>query len=521
MGVAWGRVWPAIAVAAAASLLIVPIWAAALPAMPDLPAHLACFYLLGGAVKIPQLAQYFRIDWQFVPNLAAEVAVPPLARIIGLIAATKLFLSAAVALWVLGAAAIQRALFGRIGIAPLMAAFFAYNANFFWGFLNYDFAAGLCLLLFAAWIASSGWPRAPRVLAFTAAVTVVYFCHLFAAAVLLMMIGCFELDRLIQEKALISRRAVARLAGVVLLGVPAAAAFVWLKPAGADGGHLEFNLLSTWEDRLGAAILFHFDQPAYAVLAALAALWGIGLWRGWLRIHPAMRIVLIALGLCIVFMPEWAMGGWGVDLRMPAIFGATAFAAADLHLPQRRQFLLAAGALIGLAFCAAAAAGNWQYYDRQYAEFRAAIKNSPEGTKFMTVLDGDAMGLASDEPYWHMAEFGIIDRHGFTSLLFTTAGQHVVRLQPVLQGIAASNAQQGSPPDVGELGDLAAGQVDGDVDIRDTFPYLMLFQCRYDEAVVIRASGKPSPVPDMLRLRHRGTFFDLYDVKRDDNCSSQ
>jgi hypothetical protein len=279
-------------------------------------------------------------------------------------------------------------------------------------------------------------------------------------------------------------------------------------------------LLSTWDDRLGSAILIRFDQPAYVLLAALAALWGFGLWRGWLRLHPSMRTPLIVLGLCVVFMPEWAMGGWGVDLRMPAIFGAVAFAAAELRPPSRWPEVLAGAALAGLVFCAASAGGNWLYYDRQYAEFRSVVRSSPPGTKFMTVLDGDAMGLASDEPYWHMAEFGIVDRQGFTPLLFTTAGQHVVRLQRAFEGIAASNAQQGSPPDVGELGDLAAGQVDGDVDIRDTFPYLKYFQCHYDEVVVIRAGGKPSPVPDLLRLRHRGSFFDLYDVRRDGSCSA-
>lgn len=519
MGIA--RIWTALCVAAAAAILVIPIWMSALPAMPDLPAHLACFYLLSGGIKVPELAHFYRVEWHFIPNLASEIAVPFLARFVSLVAAVKLYLSAAVALWVVGAAAIQRALFGRIGMAPLMAAFFAYNANFFWGFLNYDLAAGLCLVVFAGWIASAGLSRGLRIPVFAAAITLIYFCHLFAVAVLLLMIGCFELDFLIRANALFSRRALARGIDLFLLCLPAALAFVFLKPAFADGGHLEFNILPTWDDRLGSAILTKFDQPAYVALGALAVIGAFGFWRGWLRVHPTMRTVLIALALCVVFMPEWAMGGWGVDLRVPAIFGAVAFAAADIRLSLRWRASLAAAALAGLAYCAAAAAGNWLYYDRQYSEFRAAIRTSPPGVRIMTALDGDAMGLASDEPYWHMAEFAIIDRHGFTPLLFTTAGQHVVRLQPAFERVAASSAQQGSPPDVGELGDLAAGQVDGDVDIRDTFPYLMWFQCHYDEVVVIRSGGKPSPVPDILRLRHRGSFFDLYEIRRDDSCAGK
>jgi hypothetical protein len=514
-----GRFWPAILVGVVAVVLIAPIWAVDLPAMPDLPAHVACFYLLAGGIRDPHLAHFYRLDWQFVPNLASEISVPLLSHVMGLVPATKLFVSAAVALWIGGAAAIQRALFGRIGIAPLFAAFFAYNANFFWGFLNYDFTAGLGLLVFAGWIATAKWQRVPRLVLFTAIMTVVYFCHLFAEAVLLLMIGCFELDALIREKALFSRRIFARAIDIAVLVLPSALAFLLLKPKAADGSHLEFNLLSTWDDRLGAAFQMHYDEPGYIILGLLGLLWGVGMWRGWIKLHPSMRMVVLVLLACVVFMPEWALGGWGVDLRMPAVLGAVAFSAVEFRLPARVQAALAAIALAALAFCAAGAGGNWAYYDHQYTEFRGALKASPIGTKIMTVLDGDAMGLSSDQPYWHIAEFAILDRGGFSPLLFTTAGQHVVRVRREFQPIAAATAQQGSPPDVGELGDLAADQVDGDKDIPEEFPYLMLFQCHFDEVVVIRSGGKASPVPALLKLRHSGSFFDLYDVQRDDACT--
>jgi len=516
---ALGRTWPALLVAVAAALLIAPLWLVDLPAMPDLPAHLACFYLLAGGLKDPHLAHFYRLDWQFVPNLASEIVIPALSYVTGLVPAAKLFLSAAVAFWVFGAAAIQRALFGRIGIASLMAAFFAYNANFFWGFMNYDFTAGLDLVVFAGWIATATWSRASRIALFTVVVTIVYFCHLFAAAVLLLMMGCFELDALIRDKALLSRRMLARAVDLAILVAPSALAFVFLKPKAADGGHLEFNLLDTWDDRVGAAFQAYFDQPAYIALGVLGLLWGVGLWRGWIRVHPSMRIVLFVLLACVAFMPEWALGGWGVDLRLPAIFGAVAFASVEFHMSSRWQAVLAAAVMVALGFSAAGVGGNWAYYDRQYAEFRAALKDSPSGTRIMTVLDGDAMGLASDQPYWHIAEFAILDRQGFSPLLFTTAGQHVVRDQPEFQSIAAATAQQGSPPDVGELSDLAANDAHGDKDIPEEFPYLMLFQCHFDQVVVIRSGGKPSPAPETLRLRHRGSFFDLYDVQRDDACT--
>src|SRR3974390_1992556 len=268
-----GRYWPAWLPALAAAILIAPVWAVELPALPDLPAHLACFFLLGGGIGEASLGHFYRIDWQFVPNLASEITVPFLAWLMGLVPADKLFLSAAIAAWVFGAAAIKRALFGGVGVAALFAAFFAYNANYFWGFMNYDFSAGLGLLVFAAWIATDDWSRPIRLAAFALAATVVYFCHVFAFAVLLLFIGCYELDRLLRERAVLTRRTLHMLFDMLALAVVPAAAFLFLKPKAADGGHLEFNLLSTWDDRLGAAFQSRFDDPGYIVLALLALVW--------------------------------------------------------------------------------------------------------------------------------------------------------------------------------------------------------------------------------------------------------
>jgi hypothetical protein len=196
------------------------------------------------------------------------------------------------------------------------------------------------------------------------------------------------------------------------------------------------------------------------------------------------------------------------------------FASLSIPLPETARRLLAAVVVIAVGFNAAALAGNWRYYDKQYDEFRAALKDVPRGSRLVTVLDGDAMGEAADQPYWHMAEFAVIDRSAFTPLLFTTKGQHVVQLQPGLEKIAAISARQGSPPDISELDDLAAGTPDGDTDIVHVFPYLMRFQCHYDEAVVVHLNGNRSPVPDMLHLRHAGSFFSLYNIDHDD-CPGQ
>jgi hypothetical protein len=499
---------------AAALMLATPLWCVWAPAMPDYPAHLASFALIeqGTGNRI------YHLQWGFVPNLASEVLVPLLARLTGLVAATKLFLTAAIFFWVLGPGAIHRALYGRTGIAPLFGAFFAYNANFTWGFFNYYFSAGLSFLIFAAWIATDKRNGPARLAGFMLAITLLYFCHVFAAASLLLMLAGFEVAQNIRHEhhnpAALARRGFR----VVLLYLPAVLAFLFLKPHSPGDVSLEFNLADTMLDRFESLIQRAFDDPAYLLPAALFIGLGLALILRKARLHPALWGTLGLLLLGALFAPEWAMGGWAVHLRLPAVFGAVLFASAELRMTPRVRAALAGLALAMIAVCTATLTQSWLGYDRHYREFQAALEEVPRGTRLLTVLDGNAIGERPEQPYWHMAEFAIPERGVFTPLLFTTKGQHVVQLNQPYARYAAASAQQGSPPDVDELDYLARGEMDADAEMREGVPYLNHFQCHFDIAVVVHLDGKRTPVPTMLRLRHAGSFFSFYDVLPDRTC---
>ena len=395
--------WTGLTLLAAALMLAAPLWTVWAPAMPDYPAHLASFDLIrqgtGNAI--------YHLHWGFVPNLASELLVPWLARLTGTVVATKLFLTAAIFLWVLGPGAVHRALYGRTGIAPLFGAFFAYNANFIWGFFNYDFAAGLSFVIFAAWIATDKRNGPARVAGFMLAITALYFCHIFAAANLLLMIAGFELAQTIRHENR-APHALARRAGrVALLYAPAALAFLFLRPRSDDGGGLHFNLIDTMLDRFESLTQHAFDDPAYILPALLFAGLALAIWRSKARLHSALWISLALLLLTSLLAPEWAMGGWAVHLRTPPVFAALLFAAAEIRLKPVLRAGLALAALVMIAVSALILAQSWQGYDRQFREFIAALRDVPRGSKLLTVLDGDALGMRADQPYWHMAEFAV------------------------------------------------------------------------------------------------------------------
>jgi hypothetical protein len=507
--------WTGFTLIAAALMLAAPLWCVTSPAMPDYPAHLASFALIqkgtGNAV--------YHLHWSFVPNLAAEILVPLLARLTGVVMATRVFLTTAIFLWVLGPGAVHRALYGRTGIAPLFGAFFATNANFMWGFFNYYFSAGLSFVLFAGWIASEGRGGKMRYAGFALAVTALYFCHVFAAAGLVLMLAGYEVaqNRRLEDGdlRLLTRRA----ARVALIYLPAALAFIFLKPSSAGYAGLEFNLADTMLDRFESLIQHSFDDPSYLLPILLLAGMGMAVWSRRARLHPVMLVTLALLLAGSLLAPEWAMGGWAVHLRLPAVFGAMLFASAELRMPSKVRIALALAALSLIGWSGWSLAQTWIGYDRQYREFQQALPSIPRGARLLTVLDGDAIGMRSDQPYWHMAEFAVPARDAFTPLMFTTSGQHVVQLNPPYAPFAAATAQQGSPPDIDELEYLARGDMDADEDMPVIFPYLKYFQCHFDIAVVVHLDGKRSAMPAMLKLRRAGSFYSLYDIIPDKACA--
>jgi hypothetical protein len=495
------RNWTIVALVVAAALLISPLWLAGTPAMPDYPARLAGFYLIGGGGSA-----FYAIHWAAIPNLAGEIAVPFLARFMALDVAARLFLSVGVAMWVAGPALIQRALYGRVGVTALAASFFALNVNFMWGFLNYYFAAGLCMVVFAGWIASAAWPRAMRLAVFAGATVVLYFCHILAAGLFLLLVACFEMGRGTGWRAVLGDLAV--------LTMPVAVLYV-LKPVEMGGG-IRFELLGTFLPRVASLVQWRFDSPAWLVIAALAILFAAGLWRSVLTIHRQMRVALIVLVVAALSVPEVIAGGWGLHLRFPAVAAALLFAASDVTVPRRIAGVFGAAILAILGWMSFALAQEWRAYDAQIGEFRAALRDVPRGNHLMTAVDTSERGEVPSRLYWHMAEFAIMDRDAMTALMFATPGQHVVILKPAVAGFAAKTAREGTPPQMDELERLAAGDVATGNELR----YLSGFPCHYDEVVLIHANGRPARVPGMLRLRRDGSFFGLYDVAAE-ACSTR
>ena len=157
---AWARLGSDRSVATAVFVLLagvsfLPVLLTPIPAMVDYLNHLARMYILSQN-GTPDSNPYYEVAWALYPNLAMDLLVPTMARLVGVETAARLFLLLSQLLIVGGALVLERAVKGRMQLAGFAALMFLYCLPFTWGFVNFEFGLGVALLGIAAYLIGGG-----------------------------------------------------------------------------------------------------------------------------------------------------------------------------------------------------------------------------------------------------------------------------------------------------------------------------------------------------------------------------
>jgi hypothetical protein len=187
-----------------------PILRAELPPIVDYPNHLARMHVLIEQPRSEVLQQYYELHWRLLPNLAMDLTVPLLARVMPLDWAGKAFILFCLGLLPAGAALLHRVVAGQWSVWPLFAFLFLYTHVLIWGFLNYFCGLGLALLAFALWLSLAGRAVALRVGSASACALVLFFAHLMACAVFALFTVGHEIGDVWRQREFSAKRILAR-----------------------------------------------------------------------------------------------------------------------------------------------------------------------------------------------------------------------------------------------------------------------------------------------------------------------
>ncbi len=400
----------------------------------DYPNHLARMHILAALPDSPTLRQFYAIVWRPLPNLAMDLVVPGLARLMPLVWAGKLFVLLTLFLLAGGAAALHRALFGVWSAWPCLAFLLLYSRILLWGFLNYLFGLGLALLALAAWIALARRPGALRLPLGVAFALALFFAHLLAFGLYGVMVMGYELGRVLRSRAA-PGRALLDLALAGLSFLPALA-ILFLATPGAASGAITPGRLARKLDLL-FSVFDNYSRPfdvACFVLAVLALL--VAFWRGWVRLAPALAAPLALLAFTYLAMPSQLATASGADHRIPLLLGLLVVAGSRWTAPSRLGYRLFLGAALAMFLLRLGVVTlSWQASDQVYARLLPALDQLAPGSRLAVAYPPEALNSEAT-PLAHFPTLAILRRDAFVPTLFAFPTQQPVALRPRYRALA-------------------------------------------------------------------------------------
>ncbi len=494
--------------------ICIPIITHPLPPVSDYVNHLARMHVISTIKTDPNLARYYEIDWDIIPNLMMDFLVPVFARVMNIYLAGELFVVTAFVLITTGTLALNRALMGRWSVVPMIAFPLLYNVIFLVGLANYIFGIGLAVWALASWIflRNRAWPL--RYAASSIFVVTLFFCH-FAA------LGAYGVGLLSYELSLVMQRR-------KRLDVPAVAEFVAAGlPFLLAGVLLGFSPTMTlanavdWGTRGKIDGLLYVIEVYSDILAFLLAGMVIagGLWamrHRLLRIHPFAWFLIVVGGAVYLALPRVMFATYMADQRVPLALAFMLIACFDADLRRRevrRGFL--ALLLIALAIRLAEVSYFWSDLSGATSEFRTSVRRiRPGGKVFVSYADRTLGEDARDLGLVHAACIAMIERSALVTTAFTVVGKQILHVRPEYRNFV--DTEDGTPPSTAQL------LVTADHPDTTGVPEFWKNWTRFDYLYVLFTEDEtPNPDPKRLTLLYDGDRFQLYRINKPDGAAAE
>lgn len=486
-----------------------PVLLAPIPAMVDYPNHLARMYILSRA-GTPEANPFYQIEWALYPNLAMDLLIPLMARLVGVETASRIFLLLSQILIVSGAVAIERVVKGRIHIAGFVAVMFLYCLPFTWGFLNFEFGLGVALWGIAAMlrVEARGWLVRFGVNAMFAAG--LFAAHFFALGIYGVTIGIVELQRAWDNKMppaqFALRLMVLAAPVVVLLAIMASTG----GGVGAEGTNWFFEFKPLWLFRIMNG--YSLTVSAATMVVMMGSIY-IAARHGVLKFGPGGLWLATGFLLLYLAMPSRLFGTSFVDFRIIAAAALILPAFCTLSLPDARWKLAALGIVSAVTLANLAVVYFvWLSYRADYTAMIASFGKIERGS---LVLIGGS-GAGDDPPFHDLTEYPIYYAptlavhyaNAFVPNLFTAAGKQPVRANAFVERL---DIPHGGPVPMTILAALADGKSAANVPT-----FIRSWQKDFDYLYVL-GPHIPNPMPALLEERTSAARFVLYKIRRQPN----
>ncbi len=509
--------------------LALPILAVPLPMLLDYPNHLARIWLLSGGLDQGPMAAFYELDWAALTNIGIDLLAWGPGRFVPATLQGPVYIWLGAALPVLGAALLNRRLFGGWSWWQLGFGIFAWNLTLLAGFLNFNIGVGMALLAAAAepWVARQpGWAGFVLRLAVGFVLGVM---HAFALFLYAAVLGGLALGP--QARGWFGWPRIRTVLLAVAPAVAAVALLVVLAPA-LPGSHTAADaaprsplaeslaLLADpgrkLRNGLAAIQTYRLKPDLLALLFLLVPLaWAAA--RGWLRWHAGLFVAVAGMAVLFLAFPDFAVGTGWLDRRFAQMGCILALVALRPNLPARFAPVLAAAMLLMVAGRTAWVGWVWWQRSADVAAVERALQPVPAGA---LVLPLEHMPIANQVPlgrvfidgypsYYHLPALAVLRRQAFVPTLFTARGKQPLAVRPAFQALAVPEGPLASVNALEHLDRMPW--------YRDLAPYVQQWE-RFDFALVLNADMPdiygPVQLPAAFELVRDEGFAQLWRIRQ-------
>lgn len=383
-------------------------------------------HIIANLANSADLARYYIVKWEFIPNLAMDLLVPLTMPALSAETASQLFAALSLFLMVSGTIVLHRTLYGRWTLVPFLAFLLLYNRVFLWGFLNYLFSVGLALWMFAAYIYFRDRNKALRIAAFTLLSVILLVSHLHALASYSVLVACYELSIAWRDRP--NRPWANLLTGAAQFVVPA---ILFLTLSGSTSSARDVKWSSPLDKAAGVLDMVNnynlpLDIATFVLLAGLAA---IGMFLRRITIHRDLRLALAVLFIIYLCLPRMIFASFGADRRLLVIVALAAVAALDIEIHTARM-RIALGAGIAALFIVRMAVVdvNWVNAQKTYRPILAAIDHIPPGVRVAVISGGKVFPYLQNPPLEHVPNMAVVSKNVYVNSLFAEPGKQVLHV---------------------------------------------------------------------------------------------
>jgi hypothetical protein len=448
-----------------AAITSIPILLYPWPPLADYINHLSRMHIIATIGSDPDLARFYQVNWQVIPNLMMDLVVPVLEQVMNVFVAGQVYTIASFVLILSGTMALNRRLYGHWSVLPLIAFPLLYNNVFLVGTMNYVFGIGLAIWALAAWISLRERSILLRFAVSTLFVLALFFCHLFSVGLYGLGLLAYELHYLGQFYArgprplpadVISKRSVLRVIEFCAAGLPFVPVLplLMMSPTWNLRGTFHWEFYGKLDGLIYVIEVYsHFAAFLLTAIVAFAAGWGMR--------HRALKFhsfgwVLLAIGsTTYLVMPRIIFDTYMADQRLPISLAFMVIACAHLNL--RHQYVrtgFATVLVLLLAIRVFEVQTNWNELSRATASFRDSVRHIDRGSKVLVAYaDPDAGDDVKDLGLVHAACLAIIERSALVTTAFTVVGKQILHMRPEYR--ARVDSEDGTPPSVEQLINVA------------------------------------------------------------------